>query len=65
MGVAITASMRAETAGRDSVQGHADGEVRSAVVQRARRESSGARHQAMQLKDEGWDSGASQAPRQH
>jgi hypothetical protein len=28
MGVAITASMRADTAGGDSVQGHANGEVR-------------------------------------
>lgn len=35
MEVAVTASMRADTAGEDG-QGHADGEVRSAVVQRAR-----------------------------
>ena len=28
MGVAITASMRADTAGGDSVQGHANGEVK-------------------------------------
>ena len=53
--VAATASMRADTAVEDS-KGHADGEVRSAVVQRASERVRGP-DTKQRNKDEGWELG--------
>lgn len=53
--------MRADTAGEDS-KGHADGEVRSAVVQRAR-EFGGPTPSNAPPRMKAWDSVASPAPR--